>query len=221
LRFPPVRLLLVLALLHLALKHARYMELLGLLPPLFLAAPLAAQWRQSQQDKPQFSGADRIFAMLTPRAGVAAVVLAAVLAAVLPLAYHRASTLAFPETIAPKAAVNAVVKARIGGPVLNQYEWGGYLIYRGIAPFIDGRADMYGGAFFEKYVAAVEAKTPEALHKVLETHQVAWTLLTPDSPAVTLLDRTPGWRRFHADDTAVVHVRSSAPAPAPAGPGER
>ena len=33
------------------------------------------------------------------------------------------------------------------GRIFNAYSWGGYLIWRDIQPFIDGRADLYGGEF--------------------------------------------------------------------------
>ena len=42
---------------------------------------------------------------------------------------------------------------------------------------------------------------------------VSWTILSPDKPLVALLDRTPGWRRLYADNTAVVHVREELRGP--------
>ena len=54
----------------------------------------------------------------------------------------------------PVAAVDFVVDKKIQGRVFNTYGFGGYLIYR-LYPeqkvFIDGRADMYGDDFMEKY----------------------------------------------------------------------
>ena len=41
----------------------------------------------------------------------------------------------------------------------------------------------------------------------LNRYKVAWTILTPKSAMVALLDRTPGWRRLYADEWAVVQVR--------------
>jgi hypothetical protein len=40
------------------------------------------------------------------------------------------------------AAVPPELRAK---PVLNDYGFGGYLIWSGVRPFIDGRADTYGG----------------------------------------------------------------------------
>lgn len=76
LKLPPLRLLLLLVLLHLALKHVRYVELLGLLAPLLVAASLAAQWHARQQSRQSLETVDRLFRKLAPPAGGAAIALA-------------------------------------------------------------------------------------------------------------------------------------------------
>jgi hypothetical protein len=91
--------------------------------------------------------------------------------------------------------------------VLNDYNFGGYLIWRGIPPFIDGRVDMYGEAFVSAYLDAVSLRRPGALDGLLTRHRIGWTLLDPGSPAAALLDRMPGWRRLYTDAIAVVHIR--------------
>jgi hypothetical protein len=209
LKLPPIRLVLLLGLLHLALKHYRHVELLGLLAPLFIAAPLAAQWRDRQNAKQQLEGADRFFKALARPAGRGAMALGLALVIGIPLAIDRLNPLEPPAIVAPVDAINAVRKAGIKGPVLNSYGWGGYLTYAGIAPFIDGRADMYGDAFLRQYVEAMELKTPESLTRVLDQYKITWTLLMPDSSSVALLDRLPEWRRLYADARTVVHVRAN------------
>jgi len=114
-----------------------------------------------------------------------------------------------PESIAPTLALKAVQKANIKGPVLNSYDWGGYLIYAGVPPFIDGRTDVYGDDFFRKYVEALQLKSFDGLPKLIAQHKIAWTLLTPDSAAVSMLDTLPGWRRLYSDKDAVVHVKDT------------
>jgi hypothetical protein len=107
--------------------------------------------------------------------------------------------------------VQAVRKARLSGPVLNEYGLGGYLVYAGIAPFIDGRADMYGDNFLKEYMEAVSLKSSDGLPKLLQKYRIEWTLMPPESPAVALLDHLPEWRRLYADKVAVVHVRNRPP----------
>ena len=208
LRLPPVRLLLLLGLIHLSLKHIRHVELLGLLAPLFLAAPLAAHLRQRQQAKPQLEIADRFFSQLGQPAGRGAVAACLALFLALPVWMARAYPVAIPESVAPVAALEAAQKAGVKGPVLNSYEWGGYLIYSGIPAFIDGRSDMYRDAFIREYVSALELRTKDSLEKLTDKYKVTWTLLPPGHSAVSLLDHLPGWGRVYADSTAVVHART-------------
>src|SRR5205807_615320 len=57
--------------------------------------------------------------------------------------------------ITPTAALAALAAHHVEGPVLNDYAFGGYLIFSGIAPFIDGREELYGDAFIKRYVEAM------------------------------------------------------------------
>jgi hypothetical protein len=113
------------------------------------------------------------------------------------------------DAIVPKAALGAVNAHNVSGPVLNTYRFGGYLIFSGIAPFIDGRAELYGDAFIERYVEATLGVSDQ-LPALLDEYGITWTLLEPGSSAVRLLDYLPGWRRLYADDIAVVQVRDGA-----------
>jgi hypothetical protein len=208
LRLPPIRLALLLVLLHLALKHIRNVELVGLLTPLIVASPLAMQWRQAQQAKQQLEGADRFLRKLAQPAGDGAVLLSLIALAAMTLWLARARPAELPESAAPVLAVQAAQKAGVQGPVLNSYSWGGYLIYAGIPPFIDGRADMYGNSFFKYYSEALELRSSDGLPGLLAKYKITWTLLGPDSAAVAMLDHLPNWRRLYTDKTAVVHVNT-------------
>ena len=46
---------------------------------------------------------------------------------------------------------------QIDRPVLNDYDLGGYLIYAGMAPFIDGRTELYGEKFYMRWERATGA----------------------------------------------------------------
>lgn len=209
LRLPPMRLLLLLGLVHLSLKHIRNVELLGLLAPLLLAPAFAAQWQRLRGAAPQFDGADRLMRLLAKPAEPAALLLAALMLGAITLAVGRGNPPAPPDKIAPAAAVRAVKAAGVKGPVFNDYSWGGYLIYASVPPFIDGRADVYRDAFMKEYVNAMDLRDSHSLTRLLERHRVEWTLLAPDRAATALLDHLPGWRRLYADEHAVVHVKTS------------
>jgi hypothetical protein len=214
LRLPPLRIVMLLGLLHLSLKHIRHADLLAWLAPIVAAQPLASQLSHTGDQANQAVNLDRIFvALARPAKPIASAGVLLMLALVV-MTGIRFSELRPPAGITPEAALSAV---RIGfpggaallpGPVLNDYGFGGYLIYVGIRPYIDSRADLYGDAFLSNFARALDLKSPELLPDLLARHHIGWTLLKPDQAAVALLDRLPGWRRFYADDIAVVHVRS-------------
>jgi hypothetical protein len=195
-KLPAVRILVLLGLIHLSLSGVRYAETLGLLAPLYLASPLARQFTRLRID--DVAGRPHVLS------GIIATVL--VTAAAIAFANSRPS----PDLeITPVAAVEAL-RSSYAGPILNDYQFGGYLIFTGIAPFVDGRAELYGSPFLLRFRQAVTLANPPALEELLSDHRIGATLLAPTTPAVAWLDRDPNWKRLYADDIAVVHTRIEA-----------
>jgi hypothetical protein len=196
LTLPPLRILIVLGLLHLALAHDRNAEIFGLLAPLVVAAPLARQL-----DAAETARSDAAAGLPPWKAGLAAILLVPTGAA-----FIATRALSPAPGITPAAAVEAVKRLN-AGPLFNDYDFGGYLLWSGVAPFIDGRTELYGGTFVARHHRAVMlANLPDFL-AMLDTHRIGATLLPPSVPAVALLDRLPDWQRAHTDAVAVVHVR--------------
>jgi hypothetical protein len=208
-RLPWLRLLLVLGLVHLALKHGRNIAVLGLVSPFLMATPLARQWQATAGSAPDAESIDRVFRALAVRAQPAAIAAVAVLMAmVVSATVASGKFVPLPERT-PEAAVQAVQRIGVKGPVLNSYNFGGYLIYQGIPVFMDGRADMYGDALLKRFIEALALKEPADLIRLIDEYGIAWTLLEPGTPAIAVLDRLPGWRRVHSDGVAVAHARDS------------
>ena len=78
----------------------------------------------------------------------------------------------------PVAAVEATPLELREKPVLNDYDFGGYLIFAKVRPFIDGRADMFGDDALHAY-GRITAPDLDALHKALAQHRIAWTIFAP------------------------------------------
>lgn len=214
-RLSPVRLAILLGLVHLSLKHARNVELLGLLSPLLLAAPLRDQWGAREDAAGQAKGLDRFFLRHAQPASLAAIGLAVAFAGGASFYKIAGGGIAPSGKHQPIAAIEAVKKAGIDGPVYNTYAFGGYLIFSGMPVFIDGRADMYGDDFMKQHLNAHRQPQTGKLEELLDKYKVKWTLLQAKAPAVAWLDEQPGWRRFYADKTAVVHVRAVEGSPRP------
>jgi hypothetical protein len=243
---PPLRLLMLLGLVHGALAHARNGQLLGLVGAVILAEALGACLRRGH-------AADGVAgpAHAEPRAATA---LAAPAHAVLPAAAPSFAAPSFAVRAAASIAAKAPPTARrrlraatmaAGGlaiaalgarfalplppartgaafaatlaqlpaalraaPVLNAYELGGALIFNGVRPFIDSRADLYGDDFLARYHRIV-APDRAALETTLARYRIAWTIFPAADPVVALLDQEPGWHRLLTRDGVAVQVRDS------------
>ena len=208
LRLSVMRTLLVAGLLYLALKHQRYHATIGLATPFLLATPLAIGLRrEADASSDRAAALDRWFARLTAssrKSGVAiavgvSIAFAVILRPDMPIGPMAATT--------PERALAAFQATGVQGRVLNGYVIGGYLIFRDVPVFIDGRGDMYGDAFMVEARDAFGLRRPHALEDVLTKYHIAWTMLPPKTAAVELLDHLPAWERLYADSVAIVHVR--------------
>jgi hypothetical protein len=195
-KLPLWRLVMLFGVLHLSLSQQRHADLLGVLAPLFLARPLAEQF-----------GALAASPAVAPTRGTPWLAAAAglLLFAVTGVAAAR-DTMAPAANITPAKALASIDLAK-AGPILNDYDFGGYLDYVGIAPFIDGRGEIYGADFALRYARALSLQSVPDFLRLLDEYKIGTTLLAPSTPAVALLDRLPDWRRVYADDVAVVHQR--------------
>jgi len=110
----------------------------------------------------------------------------------------------------PVNAVNYMEKNDLlRGKLFNAYGWGGYLIYRGIPTFVDGRTDIFlNGSVFSDYLSMQNLgwNGPD----LLDTYHIT-VVLVPDNYALTTyLNHSSQWRVAYRDGTAVVFVRNSA-----------
>jgi hypothetical protein len=181
-----------------ALSQERAAEMLALLAPLVLAAPLAKQ----------IGGAD--VSNQPAAAPMRGVLFASVAGALVAGTFLFASVHPFePHTRgSPVAAVAALKKLNLTR-VFNDYDFGGYLIANGVAPFIDGRTELYGEKFFVDHNAASGLMEPENLFRLLDQYKIEATLMRTQSAANKLLDHIDGWQKVYADDIATIHLRKA------------
>lgn len=210
LKLPLIRLLIVIGLVHLYLRYARNAELLAMLLPLVVAPLLARQWPSLRPDPDALGGnllVQRMRALARP-AGHAALALCVAVAALYAAGLVKLGDVTPPSSTMPSAALDHARDAGLKGRVLNHYNYGGYLIRAGVPTFIDGRGELYGGAFIKRYAEVTNLRGEESLEQLLERHAIEWTLFPKDQPANRLLARLPGWRQAYADDSAVIFVRN-------------
>jgi hypothetical protein len=89
----------------------------------------------------------------------------------------------------------------------NSYIWGGYMIWRGLPVFIDGRADVYGDEFIHRYrqTLALSSQWSEPL----DDFDVSYVIMERSSSLATLLNSNESWRQTYMDHVATVFVRDS------------
>jgi len=104
----------------------------------------------------------------------------------------------------PTAALAAVRSG--SGVLLNEYDWGGYLIWRAPerAVFIDGRLFLFVPDVLADWREAVELGP--RWRETLERRKVAQVLLMPRRPLVAAL-RESGWRVVVEDERAILLER--------------
>ncbi len=191
-RLPPIRLLLLLGLIHAALGHQRHDQLLGLMGALILAEPLGAAMGRGSAA----AGRGRwliVGAVLTAIAG-------ATLRLSVPLGPARTGA-------AFAAAMANVPDSVRSQPVLSDFVLGGQLIFDGERPFIDSRTDLYTEEF-EVLYRQLMSPDRATLTKTLSDYGIAWTVFRSGQTVEPLLDTEPGWRRLGTFDGLVVHVRT-------------
>jgi hypothetical protein len=200
-RVGAARLGLLLLLLYMTLQHIRQEAILVIVGPMLLAGPLARALEPGQAERhdgwpplKQWAVPVAVVLMLFAAAGVWRLAMPVV-------REDRRST--------PVTALEHVPAALRAKPVFNDYSFGGWLIFKGVRPFMDGRSDMYGDALTKLYLQA-EGAQPAAVDSAFRRYDIQWTILEPVSALVAKLDRTPGWRRIYADKWAVVQVHDDA-----------
>lgn len=108
----------------------------------------------------------------------------------------------------PIKAVEFIQRSGFSGRMLNEYVYGGYLIWA--APdrkvFIDGRADVYEPAgVLAEYVRFTGLKVdPKSF---LDKHRIDFCLLAREEPIARVLPLIPGWRKVYSDEQAEIFAR--------------
>ena len=183
-------------LIAMALQHSRHELLFGIIGPMLLAGPVAEAIGAARP------GGERRVARNALTLTAAAALIVGALRLIAPI--ERVD-----GTAAPISALKAVPPELREKPVLNEYGFGGYLIWSHVHPFIDARAELYGDEMLDLY-AKLSAGDPAAVEDTLNRYHIAWTIFSPGARMAAFLDREPGWRRLYVDSTAVVHVRDGA-----------
>jgi len=112
------------------------------------------------------------------------------------------------EEDSPVGAVNYIVNNHLPGPLLNDYTFGGYLIWalRDHPVFVDGRSDVYEwtGILSEFDDWEKMNSKPDSL---LQKYHINLCLLSNHSSIVHVLPLLPEWKTIYSDNNSVIFER--------------
>jgi len=125
------------------------------------------------------------------------------------LAFPRAQSLEKQVRIAsPVKAVEFLKANHLTGPMLNEYGYGGYLIWA--APeypvFVDGRGDVFEWTgVLGEYVDWTTLQSAPNL--MIQKYKIGFCLLTRNAPIARVLALLPNWKTVYSDDNSVIFAR--------------
>ncbi len=110
----------------------------------------------------------------------------------------------------PLGAVEYLAKRQARGNLLPQFLWGEYVLWRlgpGIKVGMDGRYEtVYPPAYCLAYFDFLRGRPGG--ERFLAQYPHHYALFPPGSPAVALLERTPGWVKVYQDAGSVLYRRT-------------
>jgi hypothetical protein len=105
----------------------------------------------------------------------------------------------------PVAAVAFLQSHAMPRPIFNDYNWGGYIIWK-LYPeyrvFVDGRADVYGDAFLDNLASIYFVR--DNWQEKFQQWPIRTVLLPPDAPLTSALRLVGGWQTVYTDSQAVI-----------------
>jgi hypothetical protein len=108
----------------------------------------------------------------------------------------------------PAAAADFIAKEKPPQPIFNEYVWGGYLIWRLYPEYrvnMDGRADVYGDALVEEFLAVHDGEPK--WREALDRQGIRTVLVKPDVPLASLLREDSAWQKVFEDNASIIFVR--------------
>ncbi len=114
------------------------------------------------------------------------------------------------KAVIPVDAVDFIKANNIVGNAFNTYLFGGYLIYRNMRVFIDGRADVYDRELYEDYRKSLVI--PSVFQSLDQKYSFDLIFVRFDKSDINLhryLYHSETWKLVYFDDIALIYLRDS------------
>jgi hypothetical protein len=111
----------------------------------------------------------------------------------------------FNPRVFPTRAVDWLEENPLEGRMFNEFNWGGYLLYR-LWPqelvFVDSQSDFYGEPLIRDYEKILLAQGN--WRELIEQYQIGWVIVTPESPLAQSLTSDPDWVIVYQDSVVTI-----------------
>ncbi len=103
----------------------------------------------------------------------------------------------------PGDAVTWLKENPVSGNVLNEYAWGGYMLWNlpETKVFVDGRTDLFGDEIILDWLKLVSKD--ESYEELLQAYEIDWVFLEQDRPLIAGLEEK-GWRVLYEDELSMI-----------------
>jgi hypothetical protein len=114
----------------------------------------------------------------------------------------------FNPAVFPVQAADWIDTHQPSGKMFNEFNWGGYLLYRNWPNdkvFIDSQSDFYGEEFTREYdqILNAEKDWQNPLHK----YDISWVIIPASSPLAIEISQNDEWTVLYSDHIALIGER--------------
>jgi hypothetical protein len=200
------RLTILLSIAAYMLTAIRFIFLFNIIGPLLLATPLTRQFRFLRLSE-QIATQPKFFTTMSQLGRRGLYGTYAIIAIIILVTGIFGDSVKPRRQISPEGAVDYIFAHNLHGNIYNAYDFGGYLIFRGLPTFIDGRTDQLFGDGFMTEERTIVFKRPREFIGYLDKYRISIGLVAPNSIEAQEFRASSDWVGVYSDDVSELFVR--------------
>jgi hypothetical protein len=188
------------------LTAVRFIFLFNIIAPLLLATPLTRQFRFLRLSE-QIATQPQFFTTMSQLGRRSLYGTYGIIAIIILATGVLGESIKPSRLISPESSVDYIFAHNLHGNIYNDYDFGGYLIFRGLPTFIDGRTEMLFGDGFITEVRTIVFRHPREFMGYLDKHRISIGLVKPNSMESEEFRASSDWIGVYSDDISELFVR--------------
>jgi hypothetical protein len=197
------RLITTTALIYLMFAHMRFTALFAIVTPLLLLTPVISQFPFLRLEN-QLATQRQFLVHMAGVSRRSLLPLGALIVGGVAAFGAYGPDISTRPNMTPSGAVDYIKREHLTGNIYNFYAFGGYLIFRGVKTFVDGRSDqLFGNGFLTRLVKTTR-ELPKNFLSLLAEYRVSIALVVPDSIEAQELERSADWAKVYSDRISVL-----------------